>query len=98
MTTLKWLPGAVSDIERFYSFLEGKDADAAARAAACILKGSSLLKKSPRIGRPMPDETGRRELFVAFGAGAYVLRYMLEDDNTVVVIRVWHSRENRGES
>jgi len=42
----------------------------------------------------MPDETGRRELFMAFGAGAYVLRYMPEKTG-VVVIRVWHSREER---
>lgn len=95
MPTVKWLPEALTDINRLYSFLKDKDADAAANAARCILEGATLLKSSPRIGRPMPDETGRRELFVAFGAGAYVLRYMLEDKNTPVVIRVWHSRENR---
>lgn len=44
----------------------------------------------------MPDETGRRELFIAFGAGAYVIRYIQQDDSTVVVIRIWHSREDRG--
>lgn len=95
MTTLKWLPEALADIERLYSFLEEKDGQAAARAAQCILEGAEVLKQSPRIGRPMPDETGRRELFMAFGAGAYVLRYMFENKTTAVVIRVWHSRENR---
>ncbi len=44
----------------------------------------------------MADETGRRDLFVAFGAGAYVLRYLLEDKKqAVIIVRVWHSRENR---
>jgi plasmid stabilization system protein ParE len=43
----------------------------------------------------MQDETGRRELFIPFGASAYVLRYMQEDKDTVVVVRVWHSREIR---
>jgi plasmid stabilization system protein ParE len=95
MASIKWLPDAISDIKRLHTFLESKDSEAASRAAACILEGVNILKSSPRIGRPMPDETGRRELSTAFGAGAYVLRYMIEDDNTVVIIRVWHSREDR---
>lgn len=98
MTIVKWLPESVADIQRLHSFLEQIDAQAAARAASCILEGVSLLKQSPNIGRLMPDETGRRELFVPFGAGAYVLRYKLESETTVVIIRVWHSRENRGSS
>jgi plasmid stabilization system protein ParE len=95
VNTIKWLPEAVADIERLHSFLKEKSPEAAARAAKCILKGAILLKSTPNIGRPMPDETGRRELFIPFGAGAYVLRYMQEDKNTLVVIRVWHSREDR---
>ncbi len=95
MAQVKWLPEAIKDIDRLYKFLQAKNSTAAARAAGCILEGSTLLKTSPRVGRPMPDETGRRELFVAFGAGAYVLRYMLGTDKSVIVIRVWHSRENR---
>lgn len=43
----------------------------------------------------MSDDTGRRELFLAFGTGAYVLRYKMDVAGTVVIIRVWHSRENR---
>ena len=34
---------------------------------------------------------------MVFGAGAYVLRYKFEADEIVVIIRVWHSREHRGE-
>lgn len=95
MAKVTWLPQALDDIERLYAFLKDKDREAAKRAAGCILKGVTLLKASPRIGRPMPDKTGRREVFVAFGAGAYVLRYMLEADDVVIIIRVWHSKENR---
>ncbi len=42
----------------------------------------------------MNDGTGRRELFIPFGPGAYVLRYIFDQD-IVVIIRAWHSRENR---
>jgi plasmid stabilization system protein ParE len=46
------------------------------------------------VGCRMDDATERRELFVPFGAGAYVLRYRIHAD-TIVVLRVWHSREER---
>jgi plasmid stabilization system protein ParE len=95
MPEVKWLPEALDDLERLFEFLREKNPDAAARAAQTILDGASLLVTSPRLGRPMPDRTGRRELFVPFASGAYVLRYMLEQDKTPVIIRVWHSRELR---
>jgi plasmid stabilization system protein ParE len=95
MARLKWLPEAIKDIERLYNFLKEKDTEAAKRAAYKILEGSTLLRASPRLGRPMNDNTERRELSVAFGAGSYVLRYVFESDDVVTIIRVWHSRENR---
>ena len=95
MAEVKWLPEAVEDVGRLHAFLLDKDQQAAARAAQCILDGTRQLEKFPKIGRPMDDESGRRELFVAFGAGAYVLRYRLDPGEAVVVIRVWHSREIR---
>lgn len=44
----------------------------------------------------MNDGTERRELFLPFGKAGYVLRYMI-DNQTVVIIRAWHSREHRGQ-
>jgi plasmid stabilization system protein ParE len=81
-------------VERLYVFLQEKSPAAAARAAETILSGANLLQTTPALGRLMSDETGRRELFLPFGAGAYVLRYRVEA-NTAVIIRVWHSRESR---
>ena len=95
MPAVKWLPEALIDIERLHAFLNDKSPEAAARVANTILKGAEMLKTTPHIGRPMPDETERRELFMPFGAGAYVLRYIQQDIDTVIVIRVWHSREYR---
>jgi plasmid stabilization system protein ParE len=54
-----------------------------------------LLKSMPEIGGPMADGTGRRELMIPFGAAGYVLRYRIDDAGAVVVIRAWHSREDR---
>jgi len=49
----------------------------------------------PEIGRPMEDDTRRREQLPSFGAGTFVLRYMWDKQDTVVIIRVWHSKEIR---
>lgn len=84
------------DIDRLYNFLFEKNEDAAANAAQVVLKGSLLLEESPRLGRPMADGTQRRELFIPFGSGFYVLRYFLASD-VVVIVRVWHGREDRRE-
>ncbi len=97
MSEIKWLPEALAGIERLYEFLNSKNPQAAMRAADLILQSADLLHINPAIGRPMADDTGRREWFISFGAGAYVLRYILADENTVVIIRVWHSRESRGD-
>lgn len=43
----------------------------------------------------MADGTERRELSVNFGSGAYILRYIVEEDDTLVILRMKHSREQR---
>ena len=78
-----------------YTFLHEKSPATTARAAKTILDGAGFLKSIPDICRPMDDNTGRRKWVVPFGAGAFVLRYMRDENNTVVIIRVWHSKENR---
>jgi plasmid stabilization system protein ParE len=85
---------ALADLKRLYDFLVEKDPVAAARAMRTIDRGADSLEAFPERGRPLGDDTGRRELFVPFSTGAYVLRYRIHHD-TVVIIRVWHSREER---
>lgn len=95
MPSVIWFPEALRDVERLHDFLKEKSPQAARRAAQAILQGAELLERAPEAGRPLSDGTGRRELFLPFGAGSYVLRYRIDATGTVVVIRVWHSRENR---
>lgn len=91
-----WRERALEDIDRLYDFLFKKDEEAATKAAQVILRGSSLLEESPRLGRPMADDTKRRELFIPFGSNFYVLRYFLAND-VVIIVRIWHGREDRKE-
>ena len=94
MASLYWLPEAQNDIQRLHEFLHEKNAEAAQRMVNTILDGADKLLSFPEIGKPLNDELKRRELFLSFGGGSYVLRYRLDGEN-IVVIRVWHSRELR---
>ena len=94
MSTIIWLPEALEDIQRLRLFLEDKNPTADARAARVLQTGANRLIEFKEIGQPMNDGTGRRELFLPFGAGSYVLRYMI-DKQTVVIIRAWHSKEQK---
>jgi plasmid stabilization system protein ParE len=96
MARLVWRANARADLDRHFRFLWEKDEKAADRAVDEILNAIALLKSFPRFGRPILDGSGHRELVVGFGAGAYIVRYALKDENTVIVLRIWHSRENRG--
>ena len=95
MSKVIWRARALADVERLIVFLQERDRVAAQRAAGVLQAGAKLLREFPRGGRPLQDGTGRRELVIPFGDGAYVLRYRMADDGTIVVLRVWHGRENR---
>jgi plasmid stabilization system protein ParE len=87
---------ARADLDRLARFLwEKGEEEAAVRALEKIVEGIELLTSSPRLGRPLGDGTERRELSIPFGTGAYIIHYMLKDESTMVVLRVWHSREQR---
>jgi len=93
VSRVSWLPDALRDIGRLQNFLASKNPNAARNAVLCIQAAARQLETYPEIGRPLGD--GRRDIFAAFGAGAYVLRYRLDHHGQPVVIRVWHTRESR---
>ena len=80
---LVWLPQAQADIQRLYDFLAERDPGAAERAIRAIQRGAQRLLELPRVGRRMDDATERRELYVPFGAGTYVLRYRIHEDTLI---------------
>ena len=91
---LIWLPGAVKDVVRLRAFIEQKNPNAAQRAASKIKEAAFILINNPEAGRPVNGLSGFREITISFGAGFYVLRYHF-DGPTVVIVNVWHSREER---
>lgn len=91
---IKWLPEAAKDVARLRAFIQGKNPSAAKRAAERIKEGAMMVMDNPQAGRPVAGLTGFREVMIPFGAGNYILRYQ-EDGPTVIIVRVWHNREDR---
>lgn len=59
-------------------------------------EGVQMLQESPYLGVPMEHDLAYRQLFIPFGKRAYVLRHRIDmASDTLVVVRVWHSRESR---
>ena len=94
MSGVIWLPEALLDVTRVHVFLKTKNTGAAKRVASLLQKGGNMLATYPEAGSPINGD--KRELVMPFGAGAYVLRYRIANQ-TVFIIRVWHSKENRVE-
>ena len=67
---VRWLPEAWQDTQRLYDFLLNHDPGAAARAMDALLNGADQLAEMPEIGKPMADDTGRRELYLPFGTSS----------------------------
>jgi plasmid stabilization system protein ParE len=95
LSDIKWLPQALADIQRLDAFLRPKSSEAAARAVQAIAERIELLRAFPDMGRPMFDETPRRELIVPFASGAYIVRYVRENEATTIIISIRHNREDK---
>jgi plasmid stabilization system protein ParE len=89
---LKWTGKALSDLARLYEFLAPVNKAAAARAVQALSKAPTTLLIDPRVGEHLfqfePREV--RRILV----GQYEMRYEIVDD-TIYVLRLWHTRENR---
>lgn len=95
MAQVVWSPSAIEDISRLYQFLANKNQDAANRIAGSLKFQTDLLVMTPALGRLMNDDSGRRELYIPFGASFYVVCYLIDSEGNPVVLRAWHSREDR---
>lgn len=93
---IEWLPGATRDVARLREFIKKDNPLAAKKAGQRILSAVKILIKNPEAGIPSPDEDCGvfRDLCAPFGQGGYAIRYRV-DQYTILIVRVWHSREER---
>jgi plasmid stabilization system protein ParE len=94
MPKVRWRPEALADLELLLDYLKSRNERAALRAGQVIDAASLSLADSPYRGVPLADDSGRRKLVIPFGKSAYLLHYIV-DDNSVVIVRVYHGRQNR---
>ena len=91
-----WLPEATQDVARLRQVIKNKNPRAAKKAGQRILGAVNLLMKNSEAGMPCQDEGCElfKDLYAPFGRGGYTIRCRLEQ-HTVLITRVWHSREER---
>lgn len=81
-------------MERCRRFLAAKAPEATIRATQAIEQCLLLLESTPDIGRPVPEQTGLRELVIPFGDSGYVTLYRhMPDDDAVYVLAFRHQKE-----
>jgi addiction module RelE/StbE family toxin len=90
---IHWTHKAASDLTRLYEYLRPVAPDAAARIVQQLARAPGRLADHPRIGEKLEAYEPRevRRILV----GDYELRYEIAD-RTIFILRLWHSRENRG--
>ncbi len=93
---IEWLPEAAEDVVRLRQFIKKESPDAAKKVGQRISSAVNLLAKNPQAGMPSPDADCDefRDLYAPFGKGGYTVRYRIKQQ-TIVIVRIWHSREER---
>lgn len=91
--TIRLVPDAEADINRLAAFLAGKSPLAAVQAGEAIVAGIRSLSEYPHLGRRV-GEGGRRELIIPFARSAYIVRYLVEG-REVIIVRIFHGLEDR---
>lgn len=87
-----WTGRASSDVARLHEFLAEANPRAAKAVVQRLVVAPRRLIEAPRAGERLAAFAPReiRRIF----AGDYELRYELVDE-TIYVLRVWHTREDR---
>lgn len=89
---LQWTSKSLSDLARLHEFLSAASPTAAARMVQALVASPEHLLVNPRIGEKLEEFDPRevRRILVRH----YEIRYEIQEQ-TVHVLRVWHTREDR---
>ena len=83
---------AIAALQRLYEFLLPKSPLAAKKAAITIQEAAEKLKLFPNIGLPVstaPEPELVRDLYV----GDYTVRYQIDGQKIIYILRIWHNKE-----
>lgn len=90
---MRLTPRAWRDLSRLADFLAPKSRKAEAKARAVLRTAINALDQFPERGAPTSVEH-IRALFIPFGRDGYIIKYLVEADD-VIVLRIFHSLEER---
>ncbi|MCU0898521.1 MAG: type II toxin-antitoxin system RelE/ParE family toxin [Burkholderiales bacterium] len=94
--TLAFSHEARDDLVRLRSFIAAQDPAVAERVAASLVRGIERVVRHPQIGKRVsigPGESAPDEIR-DWLVGPCVVRHLIAADR-IVVLRVWHGREQR---
>jgi plasmid stabilization system protein ParE len=91
---LQWSAPALADLDRFSEFLQTRYPHLAGVVGAEIIRKARILESHPDLGRPLSGRSGYREFALRVAGAMYVFRY-LHDGERLVMLRVFHGREDR---
>lgn len=91
---IEWSADALADLQRFADFLHTHYSGLAERVAQEIISKAELLSEHPRLGRPIGGREEYRQIVLQVLNAPYVFQYRYDDDR-LVVLRIFHGRENR---
>jgi plasmid stabilization system protein ParE len=93
---LEWSAAALADLDRFAAFLHEHQPTLAAIVAQEILTKARVLEEQPHLGYPIGGHGQYRQIVLEVLRAKYIFRYRVADDR-LVILRVWHGREQRDE-
>jgi plasmid stabilization system protein ParE len=91
---IEWSLDALADLDRFATFLHEQFPELAARVASELVVRADVLRRHPKLGRPIATREEYREIVLQVLGGMYVFQYRY-DGTTILMLRVFHSRETR---
>jgi plasmid stabilization system protein ParE len=91
---IEWSLDALADLDRFAAFLHGQFPELAARVASELVVRTDVLRRHPKLGRPIVKRDEYREIVLKVLGGTYALQYRY-DGSSVLMLRVFHGRELR---
>jgi len=91
MARVVWTREALANLELIRAYIQQFNPGAAQRMARRLIEAGDSLRTFPERGRPVAN--GRRELPTV---PPYIIRYRVEGED-VLILRIRHGREDRGE-
>ncbi len=87
---LQFTAKAIQDLERLHEFVVEKNPAAANRIRDQLLASFQTLLKQPMAGKPVKSLPVRQWV-----SGDYVIRYLIDGERSLMIVRIWHGREDR---